>query len=101
MSSFLNINPSAAGVVLTHVCVVQVFRWPKPPTNTCVCGAGIPLAKTTEFCGAPGVGKTQLGMQISVDVQIPQVRYQWTCKFRRLGWMGGAFFLFFWGHSAG
>lgn len=24
-------------------------------------GCGVPLGKTTEFCGAPGIGKTQLG----------------------------------------
>ena len=24
-------------------------------------GAGVPVSKLTEFCGAPGVGKTQLG----------------------------------------
>uniref|UniRef100_A0A8V8TML3 DNA repair protein RAD51 homolog 3 n=1 Tax=Homo sapiens TaxID=9606 RepID=A0A8V8TML3_HUMAN len=28
--------------------------------------------KTTEICGAPGVGKTQLCMQLAVDVQIPE-----------------------------
>jgi len=27
----------------------------------------------TEFCGVPGVGKTQLGIQLAVDVQIPVV----------------------------
>ncbi|XP_061188835.1 uncharacterized protein LOC133197011 [Saccostrea echinata] len=35
-------------------------------------GGGIPLCKITEFCGAPGVGKTQMCMQIAVDVQIPE-----------------------------
>lgn len=34
-------------------------------------GGGIPVGKITEFCGAPGVGKTQMGMQLVVDVQIP------------------------------
>ena len=27
--------------------------------------------QVTEFCGVPGVGKTQLGIQLAVDVQIP------------------------------
>ncbi|XP_071944992.1 DNA repair protein RAD51 homolog 3-like [Antedon mediterranea] len=36
-------------------------------------GGGIPLGKTTEICGAPGVGKTQMCMQLAVDVQIPTV----------------------------
>ncbi|XP_015223311.2 DNA repair protein RAD51 homolog 3 isoform X2 [Lepisosteus oculatus] len=34
-------------------------------------GGGLPLGKTTEICGAPGVGKTQLCVQLAVDVQIP------------------------------
>ncbi|XP_041349752.1 DNA repair protein RAD51 homolog 3-like [Gigantopelta aegis] len=33
-------------------------------------GGGVPLAKITEFCGAPGIGKTQICMQLCVDVQI-------------------------------
>ncbi|XP_033287568.1 DNA repair protein RAD51 homolog 3 isoform X3 [Orcinus orca] len=37
-----------------------------------ILGGGIPLTKTTEICGAPGVGKTQLCMQLAVDVQIPE-----------------------------
>ncbi|XP_060613027.2 DNA repair protein RAD51 homolog 3 isoform X1 [Anolis sagrei] len=37
-----------------------------------VLGGGIQLAKITEICGAPGVGKTQLCMQLTVDVQIPE-----------------------------
>ncbi|XP_019620165.1 PREDICTED: DNA repair protein RAD51 homolog 3-like [Branchiostoma belcheri] len=36
-------------------------------------GGGVPLTKITEFCGAPGVGKTQMGMQLAIDVQIPCV----------------------------
>ncbi|KAM6969852.1 DNA repair protein RAD51 homolog 3 [Aplochiton taeniatus] len=34
-------------------------------------GGGVPVGKTTEICGAPGVGKTQLCIQLAVDVQIP------------------------------
>nr|XP_001500693.5 DNA repair protein RAD51 homolog 3 [Equus caballus] len=37
-----------------------------------ILGGGVPLTKTTEICGAPGVGKTQLCMQLAVDVQIPE-----------------------------
>ncbi|XP_029651675.1 DNA repair protein RAD51 homolog 3 [Octopus sinensis] len=33
---------------------------------------GVPLGKITEFCGAPGIGKTQMCMQLAVDVQIPE-----------------------------
>lgn len=35
-------------------------------------GGGVPLGKLTEICGPPGIGKTQLGIQLAVDVQIPQ-----------------------------
>ena len=34
-------------------------------------GGGVPLRQITEFAGAPGVGKTQLGMQLALNVQIP------------------------------
>uniref|UniRef100_A0A1A8QMM2 DNA repair protein RAD51 homolog 3 n=2 Tax=Nothobranchius rachovii TaxID=451742 RepID=A0A1A8QMM2_9TELE len=32
---------------------------------------GLPVGKTTEICGVPGVGKTQLCLQLAVDVQVP------------------------------
>ncbi|XP_077995862.1 DNA repair protein RAD51 homolog 3-like [Glandiceps talaboti] len=38
-----------------------------------ILGGGVPLTKITEFCGAPGIGKTQLGIQLCVDVQIPSL----------------------------
>ena len=34
-------------------------------------GGGVPLGRLTEFCGAPGLGKTQLSIQLAVDVGIP------------------------------
>ncbi|XP_036450294.1 DNA repair protein RAD51 homolog 3 [Colossoma macropomum] len=34
-------------------------------------GGGLPVGKTTEICGAPGIGKSQLCIQLAVDVQIP------------------------------
>ncbi|XP_005986848.1 DNA repair protein RAD51 homolog 3 [Latimeria chalumnae] len=37
-----------------------------------ILGGGVPVSKTTEICGAPGVGKTQLCLQLAVDVQIPE-----------------------------
>ncbi|XP_035416975.1 DNA repair protein RAD51 homolog 3 isoform X2 [Cygnus atratus] len=37
-----------------------------------ILGGGVQLTKITEVCGAPGVGKTQLCMQLAVDVQIPE-----------------------------
>ncbi|KAF7645703.1 hypothetical protein LDENG_00199490 [Lucifuga dentata] len=35
-------------------------------------GGGLPVRKTTELCGVPGVGKTQLCLQVAVDAQIPE-----------------------------
>lgn len=37
-----------------------------------VLGGGVPLGRTCEVCGAPGVGKTQLCLQLCIDVQIPE-----------------------------
>ncbi|XP_078025833.1 DNA repair protein RAD51 homolog 3 isoform X3 [Epinephelus lanceolatus] len=37
-----------------------------------ILGGGLPVGKTTEICGAPGIGKTQLCLQLAVDVQVPQ-----------------------------
>ena len=34
-------------------------------------GGGVPLRQVTELAGAPGVGKTQLGMQLALNVQLP------------------------------
>ncbi|XP_060751369.1 DNA repair protein RAD51 homolog 3 isoform X2 [Tachysurus vachellii] len=36
-----------------------------------VLGGGIPVGRSTEICGVPGIGKTQLCVQLAVDVQIP------------------------------
>ncbi|XP_017345240.1 DNA repair protein RAD51 homolog 3 isoform X2 [Ictalurus punctatus] len=36
-----------------------------------VLGGGVPVGKTMEICGVPGIGKTQLCVQLAVDVQIP------------------------------
>ncbi|XP_019716318.1 DNA repair protein RAD51 homolog 3 [Hippocampus comes] len=34
-------------------------------------GGGLPVGKITEICGVPGMGKTQLCLQLAVDVQVP------------------------------
>ncbi|CAI5933890.1 unnamed protein product [Closterium sp. NIES-65] len=36
-------------------------------------GGGVALQELTELCGPPGVGKTQLGMQLAINVQTPAV----------------------------
>ena len=37
-----------------------------------ILGGGVQTGEITEFCGAPGVGKTQIGMQLAVSVQLPK-----------------------------
>ncbi len=37
-----------------------------------ILGGGVALGQVTEFCGVPGVGKTQLGMQLAINVQLPE-----------------------------
>ncbi|KAI9143174.1 RAD51-like protein c-like protein [Paraphysoderma sedebokerense] len=49
----------------------------KPVTTLCskldqlLGGGGVPIGKITEVCGLPGLGKTQLGMQVAVNANIP------------------------------
>ncbi|XP_072163522.1 DNA repair protein RAD51 homolog 3-like isoform X1 [Diadema setosum] len=81
-------TPSQTGVCSTAWCndksqrTVTAFEMlrqdqSKPPIITfCeelddMLGGGVPMGKITEICGAPGVGKTQLCIQLSVDAQIP------------------------------
>ncbi|KAK7089013.1 DNA repair protein RAD51 homolog 3-like isoform X2 [Littorina saxatilis] len=37
-----------------------------------VLGGGVTLRQVTEICGAPGVGKTQMCIQLAVDASIPE-----------------------------
>ena len=37
-------------------------------------GGGIPIGQITEFVGVPAIGKTQMCIQIALNVQLPQVR---------------------------
>ena len=36
-------------------------------------GGGVPVGRITEMCGPPGIGKTQLSIQVAVDVTIPEL----------------------------
>jgi len=38
-----------------------------------ILGGGVSIGQITEFCGVPGIGKTQLGIQLALNVQIPEV----------------------------
>jgi RAD51-like protein 2 len=33
----------------------------------------VPLGEVTEFVGTPGIGKTQLGIQLAVDAHLPHI----------------------------
>ncbi|KAG0223445.1 DNA repair protein rad51c [Actinomortierella wolfii] len=56
----------------------QEWRW-MPVTTSCQAldkllshqGGGVRPGEVTEFCGFAGVGKSQLGMQLSINVQLP------------------------------
>ena len=69
---------TAAGVggVSTAADLLQRERRARRVTTFCkelddMLGGGVCAGEVTEFSGVPGVGKTQLGMQFAVDVQIP------------------------------
>ena len=38
----------------------------------CCVKGGVPLGKIVEVCGAAGLGKTQISIQLCVNVQIPE-----------------------------
>ncbi|KAM3580266.1 DNA repair protein rad51c [Umbelopsis sp. WA50703] len=61
-----------------YSCIELLQRGPKLryiPTfcesfNALLSDNGIPVGKLIEFCGSPGTGKTQLGMQLAINTQI-------------------------------
>ena len=42
------------------------------PEIDSILNGGVPVGQVTEFCGVPGIGKTQMGMQLSINVQLPR-----------------------------
>ncbi|KAJ1531595.1 hypothetical protein ONE63_000267 [Megalurothrips usitatus] len=50
--------------------IPRIVTWSKNIDS--MLGGGVALQTITELCGAPGSGKTQLSLQICVDVQIPE-----------------------------
>ncbi|XP_026288152.1 DNA repair protein RAD51 homolog 3 [Frankliniella occidentalis] len=48
----------------------SIVTWSKDVDS--ILDGGIPFQVITELCGAPGSGKTQMSLQLCVDVQIPE-----------------------------
>ena len=49
------------------------FMYPSLHPSLCTTsGGGVPIGRMTEVCGSPGVGKTQMCMQLAVDATIPE-----------------------------
>ncbi|XP_072305489.1 DNA repair protein RAD51 homolog 3 [Eucyclogobius newberryi] len=71
------VNPQRCPVSVTALELLQRETELKPIVTSCfeldqALGGGIALGKTTEICGVPGIGKTQLCLQLAVNVQIPE-----------------------------
>lgn len=71
------LTPQRCPVSLTALELLHREAELKPIVTFCsaldqALGGGVPLSKTTEVCGVPGAGKTQLCLQLAVDVQIPE-----------------------------
>lgn len=71
------VDPQRCPVSLTALELLQRETELKPIITFCseldqALGGGIPLGKTIELCGVPGIGKTQLCLQLAADVQIPE-----------------------------
>ncbi|XP_020794912.2 DNA repair protein RAD51 homolog 3 [Boleophthalmus pectinirostris] len=71
------VDPQHCPVSITALELLHREAELKPIVTFCseldqALGGGIPLGKTVELCGVPGIGKTQLCLQLAVDVQIPQ-----------------------------
>ncbi|XP_040277876.1 DNA repair protein RAD51 homolog 3 isoform X1 [Bufo bufo] len=72
-------NQSGTSVTLKHTALELLEQEQAQASIITFCsaldevlGGGVPLSKVTEICGPPGVGKTQLCMQLAIDVQIPE-----------------------------
>eukprot|EP00802_Teleaulax_amphioxeia_P011352 Tamp_11384.p1 GENE.Tamp_11384~~Tamp_11384.p1 ORF type:complete len:384 (+),score=95.44 Tamp_11384:49-1152(+) len=60
---------SALELLQAHDGVKHVITFCSDMDN--MLGGGVAVGEVTEFCGAPGIGKTQLGIQLAVDVHLP------------------------------
>ncbi|KAK7884598.1 hypothetical protein WMY93_027721 [Mugilogobius chulae] len=71
------VDPQRCPASVTALELLQRETELKPILTFCseldqALGGGIALGKTTEVCGVPGIGKTQLCLQLAVNVQIPE-----------------------------
>lgn len=61
---------SAVDLYRTHLAARRIVTFSSDLDR--ILGGGVFTGQVTEFCGVPGVGKTQLGLQLAVDAQIPE-----------------------------
>eukprot|EP01138_Halocafeteria_seosinensis_P005158 gb/GECG01005273.1/.p1 GENE.gb/GECG01005273.1/~~gb/GECG01005273.1/.p1 ORF type:complete len:400 (+),score=50.69 gb/GECG01005273.1/:1-1200(+) len=61
-------QPATALDILSEAGTIITFCKPLDA----ILGGGIPLGEVTEICGVPGVGKTQMCMQLAADCWIPK-----------------------------
>jgi RAD51-like protein 2 len=67
--SYLVPPPTSALDLLRHEKAHKIITFSKGIDD--ILGGGVSLGQITEFCGVPGIGKTQLGMQLACDSKIP------------------------------
>lgn len=61
---------SAAQILQAERSQQRIFTF--SPEIDSILKGGVPLGQVTEFCGVPGIGKTQMGIQLAINVQLPQ-----------------------------
>lgn len=71
-------SQKAANVSRSALDILHTTRNLSPIITFCgemdgMLGGGVPMGEVTEFVGTPGIGKTQLGIQLAVDAHLPQI----------------------------
>lgn len=71
-------NPAESSASVSALELCRKANVQRPIITFCktldkMLGGGVQIGQLTEFCGVPGIGKTQLGIQLALDAQIPEV----------------------------
>lgn len=77
-SDLLLTSLGSNGSVISAVDLCKQSNQSRPIITFCksldrLLGGGVQVGQITEFCGVPGIGKTQLAIQLALDVQIPEI----------------------------